>query len=64
MYRTAMQRVLKASGEHLMCSRRIHRKENFHVEKNRDGSRARITFIPHVEFRWVHSGVDGCGVGG
>lgn len=31
---------MKATGEHLLGSRRIHREENFHVEKNRDGSRA------------------------
>lgn len=55
---------MKATGEHLLGSRRIHREENFHVEKNRDGSRARIPFIPHVTFRWVHAGVDGCEVGG
>ena len=62
MFRTAIQRVRKATGERLLGSRRIHRVENFHLEKSRDSFMVGNPFIPQVEFSWVLTCARGCKV--
>lgn len=46
--------MIKATEEHLLGSRRVHRK-NFYLENITEGFMAGIKFIYHVEFRCVET---------